>query len=335
MPKSPNQKLKILYLAKIFAERTDVEHPMTMPEIIRALDAYGVEAERKSLYDDFSALRRYGFSVESCQSGKATGYYLEERQFELPELKLLVDAVASSKFITRKKSEDLIAKIASLTSVHEARQLSRQVYVANRGKTMNEKVYYAVDSVHRAILEDSSITFRYYDWNVKKEKVFRHDGALYTVSPYALTWDDEKYYLIAYDHNAQRVRHYRVDKLDSVKVTGKTREGKRELEGVDMAIYEKRCFGMFSGEPQLVSLLCDHSVIGAMIDRFGEDITIIERKDQFEIHVEVVTSPVFYSFVMSFGGRVRILAPLEVRSEIEKTAEKILTVHQSIDEQER
>lgn len=328
MPKSPNQKMKILYLAKILSERTDAEHPMTMAELLRALSAYGVEAERKSLYDDFAALRTFGLEVETCQMGKSTGYYLDVREFELPELKLLVDAVAASKFITRKKSEELIGKLASLTSTHEARQLQREVYVANRGKTMNEKVYYIVDSLHRAILENSSITFRYYDWNSKKEKDFRHDGALYTVSPYALTWDDEKYYLIAYDHNAKSVRHYRVDKMDSVKLTGLMREGKELFDGVDMALYEKRCFGMFGGEVETVTLLCENSVAGAMIDRFGEEITMINRGDSFEIHVEVVVSPVFYSFIMSFGGRVRILAPASVKKSLLEQTEKILKAHE-------
>ena len=197
MAKSSNQKLKLIYLARILQEKTDEEHGLTMQQLIDELARYDVKAERKSIYDDIDALSYIGMDVLKETSGGKTEYKLVSRTFELAELKLLVDAVQSSKFITRKKSESLIRKIEGLASTYQARKLARNVHVANRIKTMNESIYYTVDDIHSAIYQGKKITFQYFKWNEKGEKALRRDGKVYKVSPWALTWDDENYYLIA------------------------------------------------------------------------------------------------------------------------------------------
>lgn len=311
MPKSTNQKLKILYLMRMLEERTDDAHVLTLAEIQETLASLGISAERKSLYDDMEALRTFGIPVER-RGGKDGGYYIAERTFQLPELKLLVDAVQSSKFITKKKSTELIAKIASFTSTYEARQLDRQVFVTGRVKTDNEQVYYNVDNLHRAISSNRAVTFQYFEWNTDKEKILRHGGALYTVSPFALTWDNENYYLVAYDHMKKMIHHYRVDKMLRITVTDTPREGKELFDDFDMALYSREVFGMFGGRQEIVTLDCDNSLIGVVIDRFGEDLTIIKKQSSFEIHQRVMVSSQFYSWVFGFGGKMRILSPAPV-----------------------
>ena len=311
MPKQANQKMKILYLMQILQKHTDAEHVMTLPQLQEALEGFGISAERKSLYDDMEALRLFGIPVER-KGGKEGGYFIADREFQLPELKLLVDAVQSSKFITKKKSTELIGKIASFTSEYEARQLDRQVFVTGRVKTDNEQVYYNVDNLHRAISVNRAVTFQYFEWNTDKEKVLRHGGALYTVSPFALTWDSENYYLIAYDHMKGQIHHYRVDKMLRITVTGLPREGRELFDDFDMAMYSREVFGMFGGKQEIVTLECDNSLVGVVIDRFGEDLTILKKQDCFEIHPRVMVSPQFYSWVFGFGGKMRILSPAYV-----------------------
>ncbi len=316
MSKSARQKLKILYLMKILYENTDEEHTLSIPDIINLLAGYGISAERKSLYDDIEALREYGLDIET-QKGKSFGYYIASRDFELPELKLLVDAVQSSKFITHKKSGELIKKLESFTSVYEARQLDRQVFVANRIKTMNESIYYTVDYIHDAISQNRKISFHYYEWTADKQKKLRHDGKTYLVSPLALVWDDENYYLVAYDSDEQKTKHYRVDKIVDVTVCqNEKREGVEMFSDFDTALYSKKVFGMFSGKEEFVSLLCDNSLAGVIIDRFGQEQVLIKREnDKFEISVKVVLSPQFYSWVFGFSGRIEILSPQKAKDE--------------------
>lgn len=313
MPKESAHKLKLLYLADIFLEYSDEQHPLTISDLIAHLSAYGIPAERKSLYHDIEALREYGLDLLAVKS-KSYGYYAASRDFELAELKLLVDAVQSSRFITRKKSEELIEKIEKLASRYQATQLERQVFVANRIKTMNESIYYTVDYIHTAISKDVKIGFRYFDWTPEKKRILRHDGGDYIVSPWALTWDDENYYLVAHDHFSGMIKHYRVDKITNIRILDEPREGADLFSEFDMAIYSKSVFGMFGGKAEYVSLLCDGSLAGVMIDRFGQEVTFLKRENQrFEINVSVVLSPQFYSWVFGFGGRVEILAPQKAR----------------------
>ena len=312
MAKQPNQKLKLLYLLKILTENTDEEHALTMAQLIEMLSEYGVSAERKSIYDDLESLRTFGVDVETTPT-RTVGYYIAERDFSLPELKLLVDAVQSSKFITTKKSLELIGKIENLASRYEASQLQRQVFVQNRIKTMNESIYYNVDFIHNAISKNVQIAFRYFMWDVHGERVLRRDGAEYTVSPWALTWDDENYYLVAYDAADDQIRHYRVDKMLRIRLADEPRLGRERFKAFDMPRYARSLFGMFSGDLASVTLEAENRLAGVLIDRFGKDIPIVSvDAEHFETSVDVVVSPQFFGWIMALGDGVRITAPTPV-----------------------
>lgn len=311
--KSSNQKLKIMYLMKILLDRTDETHSITMPEIIDALEAYGISAERKSLYNDIENLRVYGLDVIGVQEDRTYSYHIGNRQFELAELKLLVDSVQSAKFITEKKSNELIKKIESLASKYEASQLHRQVFVAGRVKTMNESIYYNVDSIHAAIAGNSRITFKYFKWNVDKDMKLRHDGALYEVSPWLLSWNDGYYYLIAYDSVKGIIKHFRVDKMLYIKSNGRKREGEKVFNSLDMAAYTGKMFGMYGGEDERVRLECDNALAGVMIDRFGKDISLIRLDDKkFAVNVEVAVSRQFLAWIIGLGEGVKIVGPQRI-----------------------
>lgn len=313
MPKSSNQKLKLIYLMKILLERTDETHGITMPEMIEALASYGVSAERKSLYNDLENLRVYGLDVIGIQEDRTYSYHIGNRQFELAELKLLVDSVQASKFITAKKSNELIKKIEGLASKYEASQLHRQVFVAGRVKTMNESIYYNVDRIHTAIAENSRITFQYFQWNVDKKMELRHDGAVYEVSPWSLSWDNENYYLIAYDGAEEIIKHFRVDKMLSIKSNGKEREGRQVFQSFDMAAYARKMFGMYGGEEERVRIECENSFAGVMIDRFGKDVSMIGLDDQkFAVNVEVAVSRQFLAWIIGLGEGVTLAGPERV-----------------------
>lgn len=328
MSKSSNQKLKILYLAKILREMTDENHGLTLSEIREELERHGISAERKSLYNDFEALRDFGMDIE-VKKDKTVRYYLAEREFELPELKLLVDAVQSSKFITRKKSSALIKKIEGLASRYEAQQLQRQVFVANRIKTMNESIYYAVDEIHKAISLDRQITFQYFKWTADKGKQLRRNGNIYAVSPWALTWDDENYYLIAFDEESEIIKHYRVDKMQKIKVSNKKRIGEQLFENFDMALYTNKTFGMYGGRDEQVTLRCDNSMAGIIIDRFGMDVIMYDVGEGFfEASVKVSVSPLFLTWVMNFSGKIKIISPKSVVNDYIELARKAIETYE-------
>ena len=325
--KGENQKLKNLYLEKIFLEETDEQHGLTMPEIISKLSAYGVNADRKTLYMDFEELRHFGLDIITQKEGRSTFYCLGSRTFELPELKLLVDSVQSAKFITDKKSADLIKKLESLVSKYEAKQLHRQVVISGRIKAMNESIYYNVDKLHEAISADRQIRFLYYQWNIKKEMALKKNGAKYCVSPWGLMWDDENYYLVGYDAAESKIKHYRVDKMLDIDVTDDRREGKDSFKAFDMPKYTKSLFGMFGGEEQSVSIVVKNELVGVMIDRFGKDIMIIPYDEEhFKTTVSVAVSPQFFGWIMSFGTDMKILSPepvaAQMREKIRQLAEQ-------------
>lgn len=325
MPKGANQKAKLLYLMRILNERTDEQHPMTIAQITAALAEYGISAERKSLYSDIEQLRCFGMDIIGCR-GKNYGYYVGMREFELPELKILVDAVQSSKFITHKKSGELIKKIEGLTSVYGARQLDRQVYVANRIKNAAESIYFVIDEIYRAISENSSILFKYTTWLPSKEKILRKSGSDYHISPWALCWDDESYYMIGYDSEAGHIKHFRVDKMVDIRLTGEERDGYEKFKMFDMGAYSKKMFGMFNGKEEMVSLICDNNMAGVIIDRFGKDVTISSvNSERFRVSVRVAVSPQFFAWVFSFCGAIEISGPKHISDkmlEMIQTAEK-------------
>lgn len=310
MAAGDHQKLKMLYLVKIFSEETDENHGLSLQQIVEKLEAYGVNAERKTLYKDFAELEDFGLEIFSEQQGRSVVYHLAARDFELPELKLLVDAVQSSRFITEKKSRQLIKKLEGLVSVHEARQLHRQVLITGRIKAMNESIYYSVDMLHDAINADRQIRFQYFQWNVRREQELRRGGEWYQVSPWCLLWDDENYYLVAFDAREQKIKHYRVDKILRLSITDAPREGKQAFRAFDAASYARSQFGMFGGELTQVTLEGRADMVGPLIDRFGRDLTLIPQPDgRFTAHVEVAASRHFIAWIIALGDGVRVTGP--------------------------
>lgn len=330
MPRSSNQKLKLLYLMRYLLQNTDEQHPATTNQLIAFLAEQDVRAERKSIYDDMEALRLFGLDVERTDSGRSSGYYVASREFELPELKLLVDSIQSSKFITHKKTTQLIKKIETLASAHEAQLLQRQVFVTNRIKTMNESIYYNVDEIHSGITQNRKIRFKYFEYTVNKERRFRRDGAFYVMSPYALTWDDENYYLVAYDSDAGIIKHFRVDKMEKISVTEEERDGREAYEALDMAVYVRKVFGMFSGEEREVKLRFDEQLVGAVLDRLGQDVMLIPDGDgHFTVRASVVVSPQFFAWVCGFGEKAQIVATDDVVAQMKEHIGKIAKMYEN------
>ena len=324
MPKGTNQKFKLYRLAQIMQEKTDDEHYITMAEIKAALAEYDITADRKSIYNDLRDLEVLGIEVEGEQVGNRYHYRVVNRPFELPELKLLVDAIQSSKFITEKKTNALIRKLETLVSKFDAQKLQRQVYVSGRIKTMNESIYYTVDAIHNAISENKKIKFQYYQWNVKKEMELRHDGAYYHISPWGLSWDDENYYLVGYDSSVGKIKHYRVDKMLKIQMSEEEREGREHFKKLDMADYARKSFGMFGGKEQEVKLFVDNFLAGVIIDRFGKDVMLIpEDKDHFTVKVAVHVSNQFLGWIMSLGDGVKIIGPDEVVEQVQEEIERL------------
>lgn len=326
MPKGTNQKFKLYRLAQIMLERTDEEHYITMPEIMEALKEYDITAERKSIYADLRDLETFGIDVEGEQVGNRYHYHVVNRPFEMPELKLLVDAIQSSKFITARKTNDLIRKLETFVSRYDAMKLQRQVYVSGRIKTMNESIYYTVDEIHNAISENKKICFQYFQWNVKKEMVLRKDGEPYIVSPWALTWDDENYYMVAIDSSDEKVKHFRVDKMLNIEFLDKPRLGGEKFSGqnADVGLYAKKVFGMFSGKEEIVKLECKNEMAGVIIDRFGKDTMFIPKDDEhFTANVKVIVSNQFISWVFSLGNGVKIVGPDDVVEKVKSEVERL------------
>ncbi len=310
MAKSEKQNLKVIYLAKILLEETNENHGLTMAEIISELNSYGIKAERKSIYSDVESLKMLGFKVVGCQENRTYTYSIKERLFGLPELKLLVDSVQSAKFISEKKSNELIKKLEELASKLDTAALNRHVIVAGRVKTMNESIFINVDAIQAAMAEDVMITFKYFQWNADKKMEFRRDGERYEVSPWALLRDNENYYLIAYDSHEKMIKHFRVDKMLKINSSINKREGEEEFKSFDAASYTKKMFGMFGGREVMVKLRCENSLAGVMIDRFGKDAAMVKTdKEHFEITAEVSASPQFIAWVIGLGEGVKIISP--------------------------
>jgi len=328
MAKGTNQKLKLVYLIKILLEQTDEEHCITMQEIMEALAAYDITAERKSIYADLEEIRNLGIDIMGEQRGKTYLYHVTGRKFELAELKLLVDAIQSSKFITVRKSRELIKKLEGLASVHEAKQLQRQVYVSGRVKTMNESIYYNIDGLHNAIAANRKIRFQYFQWNLKKEVELRKGGRFYEISPWALSWEDENYYLIGYDAEEEKIKHFRVDKMLKIQCLEEEREGRELFVQFDMAAYSRKSFGMFGGKEEYVKLLCDNSLAGVIIDRFGKDVIMMPTDEgHFRVNVNVAVSEPFFGWLFGLGDKVEILGPDTVREKMREMVCKLSRIY--------
>ncbi len=306
MAQTANYKRKLPILAKLLLERSDENHPISRQEMQRELERWGLSAERKSIYNDMEQLQELGLDVQS-KRGRSGGWYIGQRDFELAELKLLVDAVQSSRFLTERKSEALIRKLEGLTSVYQARQLQRQVYVDRRVKTMNESIFYNVDRLQGAIAAGRAITFRYFEYNARRERVFRREGERYRLTPYGLIWDSENYYLAGWDELWEEVRHYRVDKMADIVVSqskGRPRGG-WTAEG-----YARKHFGMFAGTPCRLKLRCENRMAGVIIDRFGLEVPLIpDGEGYFTVSVDLVVSPPLWGWLFGLGPGVEVLGP--------------------------
>lgn len=315
MPKSTKQKQKLLYIAEYLLQNTDETHAVTTPQLIAYLDKNGIKAERKSIYNDIETLNEFGMDIIRSSEHRG-GYQVASRDFELAEVKLLVDLVQSSKFITTKKSRELIKKLEKQVSKNNAIQLQRQVVVTDRNKTANENIYYSVDVIYEAIAKNVKVRYQYFEWDVDKKMKLRKEGAFYEVSPWLLTWDDENYYLIAYDSDAEFMKHYRVDKMLHIELTNESREGKEVFDHMDIAAFSKKTFGMFAGEEKTVQLYCKNSMTGVIVDRFGSDVALRKFDEEHVLaRVNVAVSSQFFGWLTGLSGNVKIHAPESVAEE--------------------
>lgn len=334
MARASFQKLKILYVMEYLLKNSDENHPVTTSQLIAYLNAQDIPAERKTIYSDIDALRDYGLDIIQVSEGKIHGYYIASREFELPELKLLVDSVQSAKFITHKKSLSLIKKIESLASIYEAQLLNRQVFVRNRVKTMNESIYYNVDAIHTGIASNRKIRFHYFEYTVQKERRLKRDGSWYTISPFALTWDDENYYMVGFDSEAGIIKHFRVDKMLDIEMTDDERDGLEAYAALDMAMYSRKVFGMFSGDEVHVQLRFENQLVGAVLDRLGREIMLVaDGDDHFTVGVDVVVSPQFFAWVSGFGVAAQIIGPQEVVAKMARHSRAVADLYKQISEE--
>jgi predicted DNA-binding transcriptional regulator YafY len=328
MANQANQKEKILRIKDMLERETDEEHPLTAGQMIKKLSEFNITAERKSIYRDVDALISYGMDILKSEDGRGT--YLASRDFELPELKLLVDAVSASKFITEKKSRDLVKKIELLGSIHEAKDLHRQVVVQGRAKAENESIYYTIDTIYNCIDDDKRMQFQYFSWNENKEKELHHGGDYYEVSPAFLLWADENYYLVAYSEKEEEIRHYRVDKMLNAKEMDRKRGGKDAREKLSEASYSNSAFGMFAGETRNVTLQGASYMSNVLLDRFGSDLTMRPAYDeetmekQVVAHVEVQVSSQFFGWLAGLGKDMVLVAPEDVREQYQEYLKQIL-----------
>ena len=315
-----NPKLKLLYVKEFFEEMTDEDHPATMPDILAYLEGKNIHAERKGIYTDIGYLEDYGMELRDISKEDKYGedknlrnrmYRLLDRDFEPSEVKLILDSVASSKFLSEKKSMDLMAKLEKLVSVHQRQSLKRQIKVTGRVKSMNGSVMYNVDTIHVAIASDTTVKFKYFHYNTKKEREYTHDGKPYEVSPWTLLYDNSNYYLLAFVDD--KIRTFRVDRMAEVKQGAKERQGKAQFEAFDLVAFTKATFGMYSGTEEKVEMQFHNSLIDTVIDKFGKEIFITPVDDShFKITVPVAVSPQFFGWIFGLGGKVTILGPKSV-----------------------
>ncbi len=308
-----DNRYKTMLVRDLLLEKTDPDHPITQLQIQEELRIrYQVEMNRKTVSSILQFLmERSRLDVRH----NVHGYYVAERTFTMPELKLLVDTVQAAKFLTEEKSRQLIKKLEGLTSEHLSKELHREVILFNRPKTENETVYKAVDGLFSAINNNRQVTFQYTQWNFRKELEVRRGGEYYQVSPYVLTWNDENYYLIAYNPLHQEIRHYRVDKIKNLRILLQKREGQDVFEHFDLAAYVKSTFNMYSGKIRKVTLQCENGLAGVIIDRFGRDVMLIPRGPRhFSVTVDIAISPQFFGWVAGIGPRMQIESPNDVRT---------------------
>lgn len=327
MAGSSKSKTKLLYLSRILHERSDDENFLTVEEIITELKKYDIDAERKSIYSDLRLLEEFGIDICRVQ-GRKYGYFIGNRDFEISELRLMIDAIQSAKFITPQKSKELIKKIEGLTSKNFSKKLETQVFINDRIKYDNEEIYYNVDKIHNAITENKMVSFKYYKYDLNKNREFRNGGMEYLVNPYALTWFDDNYYLVGNYHRYNNISHYRIDRICSVNVLDKPRRSFTELVDYkyyfNTADYSNKIYNMFSGELKIVDIRFENYLIDAVIDRFGVDVTLLKQDEEsFIVHTQAVVSDGFISWLLIFGDDAEVIEPKSLRHMIKEKVNKI------------
>ena len=310
MPKSDNQKLKIFYILDYLEKNSHQDHPVRAAELLNMLERqHNIVCDRKTVYSDIAALQDYGVDIVSIP-GKNGGYYIASRNFELPELKLLISAVQSSKYLTEKKSRELIEKLCTECSVYDAQLMRRDVLVSGRVKSMNETIYYNVDAIQEAITQNRQITFRYFDWGIDGKRRYRTKH--YQASPYGLCQDNENCYLLAHSPR-YGVTSYRVDRMSDIQMAEEKRTPCPELTGKALTEHANRLFQMFAGDATSVKLRFHRELTNVVVDRFGRDTMLIpDGEDHFVFTVKVAVSPMFLSWVIGFGQKAKILHPQSV-----------------------
>ena len=307
----------LLLLRQYLYQQTDEQHPVSVTDILAFWQQHGIQAGRKSVYTDIELLQNAGMDIV-CVKSSQNKYFVGQRLFELPELKLLVDAVESSRFITEKKSTALIKKLGHLTSTAQAEQLNRRIYMGGTPKPENESIYYNVDTIHNAVQKKQQITFQYFEYTPKKEKVLKHDGYKYRFSPYAMIWNRDCYYAVGWSEKHGKIAQFRVDRMTAVEPLEHTAVQTLDF---DPAEYVRKVFGMYPDNLCTVELLCDNEIMRSVIDRFGENVqTETVDEQHFRATVEVAPSPPFFSWVFTFSGKIRIVSPAAVLEEMRDMA---------------
>lgn len=317
MSKISNQKHRLLVLARIFRDETDENHGLSLNRLRELLNENGVESERKTMYDDIEALRRGGIDIVADKRARNTVYFMASREFEQPELYLLANAVASSKFISNRKSIQLIKKISAIAGKHEGKRLMRQITVSDRVKSTNESIYYNINYINEAISAGRKISFLYFNYNEKKKKVYHNEKRPLVISPRALVWKDENYYVTGYYDKRRTHVDFRADKMEKVEILEE-----RVFKDPDFDINDhcNRRFGMFGGSRTKVKLGFHNSLAGVVVDRFGINTHFIDMGDSFQIEADIDVSPVFFGWIFQFGDKARIISPASVREEFKEFA---------------
>lgn len=327
---SDSKKLIPIYLQKIFLEKTDKTHFIRMPEILAELEKKGVTADRRTIYTNISLLEAVDFHIEGVQEKGNYKYHLPERTFNSNELKILIDSVASSKFLTEKKSRELIKKLKTLGSTFDNESFNRRVLLDKRVKSMNDRIFKNLDSLYAAIANNSQVTFQYTRWNVQRKFDLLRSGKDFIASPYAISMNDDNYYLIAYDTRTKGLRHYRIDKMQSIKLTYESREGKEHFKTFDMVEYSKKAFGMFGGKEETITIEAPNRLVGVFIERFGDSARIrpnLDKKDFFIARITVYTSIQFYGWLLGLGKDVKIISPETVKEEYINTLNQAIAAN--------
>ena len=325
MPKSDNQKLKILYILDYLQKNSHEDHPVRANELIAMLNSHNISCDRKTVYSDIQALQDYGVDIISIP-GKNGGYFIGQRIFEPYELKLLIDAVQSSRYLTESKSRDLIAKLCEQCNEQDAQLMKRTVLIAGRVKSMNESIYYNVDAIQDAIAQNRQITFRYFDWDMKGKRRYREKE--YFASPYGLCQDNENCYLLGYSPR-HGITSYRVDRMSDIRTTEERRTPCPELSGKALVEHANRLFQMFAGDDVSVKLRFHKELLNVVIDRFGRDTMLIpDGEDHFNFTVKVAVSPMFLSWVIGFGNKAQILYPQSVVEQCKTLCQEVMSQYQ-------